>query len=132
RGERGSEGGRAGLVAASLFGKKNDGFWKTFDWTASIDAAMRVAGREFSGQVGFVETEMRIPINHMVAPAEDALACVSCHSREGRMKDVEGLYMPGIGSVPILDKLFLTMALLALSGVLLHGAIRVISSQKKG
>ena len=27
----------------------------------------------------------------------------------GRMKNVEGLYMPGIGSLPILDKLFLTM-----------------------
>lgn len=132
RGKQPIDAEQATLVAASLFGKKNDGFWKTFDWTASIDAAMKVAGREFSGQVGFVETEMRIPINHMVAPAEDALACVSCHSREGRMKDVEGLYMPGIGSVPILDKLFLTMALLALSGVLLHGAIRVISSQKKG
>ena len=75
---------------------------------------------------------MRVPVNHMVAPAEDALACESCHSRDGRMKDVEGLYMPGIGSVPILDKLFLTMALLALIGVLMHGAIRVISSRKKG
>ena len=74
---------------------------------------------------------MRIPINHMIAPAEDALACESCHSRNGRMKDVEGLYMPGIGSVPILDKLFLTMALLALMGVLLHGGIRVMSRQRK-
>ncbi|MCU7943631.1 MAG: tetrathionate reductase family octaheme c-type cytochrome [Candidatus Thiodiazotropha sp. (ex Cardiolucina cf. quadrata)] len=132
RGKQPIDAEKATLVPASLFGKKNDGFWKTFDWPASIDAAMKVAGREFSGQVGFVETEMRIPVNHMVAPAEDALACVSCHSRDGRMKDVEGLYMPGIGSLPILDKLFLTMALLALIGVLLHGAIRVISSQKKG
>ena len=93
---------------------------------------MQAAGREFSGKVGFVETEMRIPVNHMIAPAEEALACESCHSRNGRMKDVEGLYMPGIGSVPILDKLFLTVALLALMGVLLHGVIRVISNRKKG
>jgi octaheme c-type cytochrome (tetrathionate reductase family) len=132
RGKQPIDAEKATLVAASLFGKKDDGFWKTFDWPASIDAAMKVAGREFSGNVGFVETEMRIPVNHMIAPAEDALACESCHSRDGRMKDVEGLYMPGIGSVPILDKLFLTMALLALLGVLLHGAIRIISSQNKG
>ncbi|MCB1761453.1 MAG: tetrathionate reductase family octaheme c-type cytochrome [Gammaproteobacteria bacterium] len=123
---------KATLVSASLFGKKDDGFWKTFDWPASIGAAMQAAGREFSGKVGFVETEMRIPVNHMIAPAEEALACESCHSRNGRMKDVEGLYMPGIGSVPILDKLFLTVALLALMGVLLHGVIRVISNRKKG
>jgi len=132
RGKQPIDAERATLVSASLFGRKDDGFWKTFDWSASIDAAMKAAGREFSGEVGFVETEMRIPVNHMVAPAEDALACESCHSRDGRMKDVEGLYMPGIGSVPILDKLFLTMALLALIGVLMHGAIRVISSRKKG
>ena len=132
RGKQPIDAQRATLVAASLFGKKDDGFWKTFDWSTSIDAAMKAAGREFSGEVGFVETEMRIPVNHMVAPAEDALACESCHSRDGRMSGVEGLYMPGIGSVPVLDKLFLTMALLALIGVLLHGAIRFISSRKKG
>ena len=120
------------LAAVRLFGKQDDAFWKAYDWTAAVGAGMQAAGRDFSGQVGFVETEMRIPVNHMVAPAEEAVSCAECHSRNGLMKDVEGLYMPGIGSLPILDKLFLTMALLALIGVLIHGAIRIISSQKKG
>lgn len=121
----------ATLVAARLFGKKSDAFWKAYDWKASISAGMKAADRDFSGEVGFIETEMSIPINHMVAPAEDALACVACHSRNGRMKGIEGLYIPGTGSLPILDKLFLTIALLALIGVLIHGAVRIIASRKK-
>ena len=112
RGKQPIDAEKATLVSASLFGKKDDGFWKTYDWHASIDAAMKAAGRDFSGKVGFVETEMRIPVNHMVAPAEDALSCVSCHSRNGRMKDVKVFIMPGIGSAPILDTLGLDLALL--------------------
>jgi octaheme c-type cytochrome (tetrathionate reductase family) len=130
RGKQPIDAEQATLVGASLFGKKNDGFWKNFDWSESVATAMQAAGREFSGKVGFVETEMRIPVNHMVAPAEDALSCESCHSSNGLLKDVEGLYMPGIGSLPILDELFLTMALLALIGVLLHAAVRVMADRR--
>jgi len=122
----------ATLASVRLFGTEDDAFWKAFDWTAAVGAGMQAAGRDFSGQVGFVETEMRIPVNHMVAPVEEAVSCAECHSRNGLMKDVEGLYMPGIGSLPILDKLFLTMASLALIGVLIHGGVRIISRHKKG
>lgn len=71
------------LIVPHLFGK--DGFWKTFDWVTASEIGMESIGLEFSGSVGFVETEMYWPINHMVAPAENALKCNSCHGKEGRL-----------------------------------------------
>jgi hypothetical protein len=38
---------------------------------------------------------MSWPITHMVAPKEKALACVECHSKDGRLAGIEGVYMPG-------------------------------------
>ena len=117
---------KATLVAARLFGKENDAFWKAYDWTASIGAGMKAAGRDFSGEVGFIETEMGIPINHMVAPAKDALSCVSCHSRNGRMANVPGIFMPGRGSSSIVDILGILLVSGSLLGVIGHGALRAL------
>ena len=61
----------------------------------ALEAGMKAAGSEYSGQMGFVDTEMAWPITHMVAPKEDAVQCVECHSQNSRLKDVPGLYIPG-------------------------------------
>ncbi len=114
------------FAAVRLFGKKKDAFWKAYDWTASVEAGMKAAGRDFSGKVGFVETEMRIPINHMIAPAEEALTCVSCHSRNGRMASVPGLFMPGRGSSAIVDIFGLLLIGGTALGVLFHGTLRTL------
>jgi len=87
---------------------------------------MKAAGREFSGKVGFVETEMRIPINHMVAPAKDALSCVSCHSRNGRMENVPGIFMPGRGTSSIVDIFGLLLIGGSVLVVLGHGTLRAL------
>ena len=120
----------ATLVAARLFGKKNDAFWKAYDWPASIGAGMKAAGRDFSGKVGFIETEMSIPINHMVAPAKDALACVSCHSRNGRMANVPGIFMPGRGTSSIVDGLGILLVSGSLLGVFGHLALRALMRRR--
>jgi len=113
------------LVAARLYGKTPDSFWEAFDWKESIATAMKAAGRDFSGEVGFVETELRLPVNHMVAPTKGALDCVSCHSRNGLLANVPGIFMPGRGSSHIVDLLGLIMLGGAFAGVLVHGALRI-------
>lgn len=75
--------GRNVLVVPKLFGKT--GYWKTFDWTEAVRQGMASVGREFSGEVGFTETEAWWKLNHMVAPKEMALRCFDCHGANGRM-----------------------------------------------
>jgi len=70
------------LVVPKLFGKT--GFWTTWDWNAAAAQGMKPVGREFSGEVGFAETESFWKINHMVAPAADALGCKDCHVKNGQ------------------------------------------------
>ncbi len=130
RGKQPIDAEKSALVSVRLFGKKDDAFWKAYDWPASIGAGMEAAGRDFSGKVGFVETEMRIPVNHMVAPAEDALPCVSCHSRDGRMAKVPGIFMPGRGASQVIDVLGLLLIGGSLAGVLGHGALRALMKRR--
>jgi len=75
--------GRNVLAVPKLFGKT--GYWKTFDWNEAVRQGMASVDQEFSGQVGFVETEAWWKLNHMVAPKEMALRCVDCHGEGGRM-----------------------------------------------
>ena len=69
------------LIVPHLFGK--DGYWKTFDWDSASRIGMEAAGLAYSGSYDFIETEMSWPINHMVAPADQALGCTSCHGKKG-------------------------------------------------
>jgi octaheme c-type cytochrome (tetrathionate reductase family) len=72
-----------------------DGYWKTFDWATALAKGMAAAGQPFSGEFAFVETQMLWPINHMVAPKEDALGCADCHAKGGRLSGVAGFDAPG-------------------------------------
>jgi octaheme c-type cytochrome (tetrathionate reductase family) len=65
------------LITPKLFGK--DGYWNTFDWNEASALGMSASNVPYSGEFGFVETEMYWPINHMVAPAKRALKCADCH-----------------------------------------------------
>ncbi len=71
------------LIVPKLFGE--DGFWKTFDWEQSAVLGMKAAGLEYSGSLGWIETEMYWPIHHQVAPKSGALKCGNCHFKKGRM-----------------------------------------------
>ena len=75
---------------------------------------------------------MSWPITHMVAPAENALSCEDCHSKDGRMQNIEGIYIPGRDSTEWVDKIGWIIALLAFIGVLLHGAIRYFADASRG
>lgn len=83
------------LVIPHLFGKDDTAYWGNFDWGKAIQAGMDYVGLPYSGQYGFVETEMYWPTTHMVAPANQALTCLDCHTAEGGRLDFAALgYSP--------------------------------------
>jgi octaheme c-type cytochrome (tetrathionate reductase family) len=70
------------LITPKVIGE--DGYWNTFDWDQSARLGMEITGLPYSGDYGFAETSMYWRINHMVAPKEQALACLDCHGDNGR------------------------------------------------
>jgi hypothetical protein len=85
RGIQPYDAGNNTLAIPHLFGKDEAAYWKSYDWAMALTAGMASVGREFSGEVGYIETEMVWVQNHMVAPAADALQCGDCHTADGRL-----------------------------------------------
>ena len=71
------------FVATHIYG--DDGLWSTYDWDKSIKIGMKVKNMPYSGNYDFAPTEMYWRIDHMVAPADQALGCLDCHGDNGRM-----------------------------------------------
>lgn len=92
---------------------------------------MDAAGADYSGEYGFIETTMHWPLSHMVAPKEEALGCNECHSRNGRLSELTGFYMPGRDKSDLLDLIGWLAVLGTLGGVSLHGFVRVFFSRKR-
>ena len=105
--------------------------WTNFDWVKSLKAGTDYAGQEYSGEFDFIETRMHWPIAHMVAPAENALDCASCHARDGRLAALTDFYMPGRDRNIWLDYAGWGIALLTLLGTLAHAAGRIIASRRR-
>lgn len=85
------------LVIPHLFAlNANDtnAYWKGYNWTNAIYAGMAAVGKTFSGQLGWVNTEMFWIENHMVAPKEEALTCTECHAENGRIPFAQLGYEP--------------------------------------
>ncbi|MGB5736476.1 MAG: tetrathionate reductase family octaheme c-type cytochrome [Thiohalocapsa sp.] len=125
------------LVVEHLFGKDDAAYWKSFDWGKSIASGMAEAKRvgqtdvAYSGEYAFTETEMAWPLAHMVAPADEALGCGDCHSRDGRMAQLTGFYLPGRDTNPLIDLVGWVLIAATLIGVLLHGLGRYIAARKR-
>ncbi len=118
------------LVKPHTAGNTDSNYWKNLVWDKAIDTGMKAAGLPFSGKVDFVKTEMFWPITHMVAPKEKALACTECHSKNGRMAGIEGVYIPGRDANKWVDFFGWGIALLSLVGSLGHGLMRFVSRRK--
>ena len=116
------------MLAPLLSGK--EGYWETLDWKSAFEKGMAFMGIPFSGEWDFVETSAVLPTTHMVAPAEDALTCVECHSRNGRMASLAGFYMPGTGRSDRVSYPGWAIVLLTLAGVLGHGVMRVVAKRR--
>ena len=124
--------GNSTLAAVHFFGKDDDAYWTGFEWEKSVAAGMKAAGQDFSGKFDFAETETHLPLNHMVAPAEDALSCESCHDKNGRLEMVSGVYIPGRDANPFLDFGGIAMILGAFFGVCGHGVARIVMKRRNG
>ena len=126
RGHQPVDTGNKTLAIPHLLGRKRDAYWKGFEWKTALATGMEAAGLDFSGAFDFAETRTLHPINHMVAPAKDALACVDCHARNGRLANVEGVYVPGRDSYPIVEWLGAAFLAMTLFAGLVHGALRAV------
>ena len=120
------------LAVPHLFGKDEDAYWKSFDWGKAVTAGLAARGYEFSGDLGFVETEYYWPVTHMVAPKENTLGCDDCHSRNGRLAGVEGFYMPGRDRFEWIDMIGWLLVVGTFGGVRLHGLGRIFTARKGG
>lgn len=79
------------LVIPHLFGKDESAYWGNYDWDKAIAFGMDYAGLPYSGEYGFVKSEMYWPITHMVAPASEALVCKDCHTDSNGRLDFAAL-----------------------------------------
>lgn len=132
RGKQAFDKGNQTLAVVHTWGADDSAYWTNYDWDKAVAAGMKAVGAEYSGELGFVETEMAWPQTHMVAPAEDAVTCESCHSENSRLKDVPGLYIPGHSRFGLLDTLGWALVALTLLGVLGHGGVRFYMNRKEG
>jgi hypothetical protein len=92
---------------------------------------MKRVGLPYSGNYEFVNTEMYWPINHMVAPKDEALSCEECHTREeSRLAALDDFYMPGRDSNATLDLGGRLLIIAAMTGVILHALGRIVAAIK--
>ncbi|MCP3867139.1 MAG: tetrathionate reductase family octaheme c-type cytochrome [Gammaproteobacteria bacterium] len=130
RGKQPYDAGNQTLAIAHLFGDNDAAYWKSFNWNTAIKVAMDAAGADYSGEHGFIETTMHLPLTHMIATKEEALGCDTCHSRDGRLSQLDGLYMPGRDRSKLLDLIGWLVVLGTLAGVAVHGIARLVFASK--
>jgi hypothetical protein len=119
------------LLVPKLFGPPGSGaFWAEYDWDKSIAAGMEYVERPYSGQRGWIQTEMSWPLSHMVAPKEQAVTCAECHRPAGRLANLTGFYMPGRDRNRILDGLGLLILFGSVVATALHGGLRGVVAWK--
>ncbi|WP_456386210.1 tetrathionate reductase family octaheme c-type cytochrome [Profundibacter sp.] len=124
-GRQAYDSGNNKLAYSHVWGPESDtAFWTNFDWGKAIEAGMKAAGSEYSGEFGFVDTHMYWPITHMVAPATDALDCQSCHAKDGRLEELTGFYMPGRDPFSYVGMLGMLMVVGTFIGVIGHALLR--------
>ena len=61
------------------------GYWTEFDWDLALTLGQESSGLPYSGHYGFAPTTFYWTTTHVVAPKEEALRCVDCHSESGRL-----------------------------------------------
>lgn len=119
------------LVVPKLFGPKGSGsYWTTYDWGGAIEKGMEYIEQPYSGEFGWIQSEMAWPLSHMVAPEDDALKCDACHAPKGRLENLAGFYMPGRDRSSLLDWLGLIAIAATCVGVVVHGTLRIVTRRK--
>ncbi len=119
------------LINPKLIGKSGSGaYWADFNWDSSAYYGMKYLGLNYSGQHAFINTRTYWTLNHEVAPANEALTCEECHSKDGRLKNMQGFYLPGRDKNKAIEIIGIIMIIGAIIGVAVHGAMRIFSKKK--
>lgn len=118
------------LTVQHTAGEDDTALWHNYDWQKAIGKGMQTVGLPFSGKFDFVSTEMYWPITHMVAPKGDALQCQQCHSENGRLQGITGVYLPGRDRNPVVDAIGWGVVGLAFLGSLVHGLVRIVAYRR--
>ena len=122
------------LLQAKLWdAEKNKGaLWVDFNWDEALKKGMEYIDVPYSGEWEFVETEMYLPISHMVSPKEKTVSCNECHTRENsRLEGLTDFYLPGRDRNKTVDLAGTLIIVLSILGVMGHGALRVLASKKR-
>jgi octaheme c-type cytochrome (tetrathionate reductase family) len=122
------------IIQPKLFSqnKGDSAYWQDLDWNTAAAAGMKRVGLPYSGQYGFVETEMYWPLNHMVSPKEQAVGCAECHTRnDGRLASLGGFYLPGRDHNSTLDLFGAILFFGALLAVFFHAGMRIFISVRR-
>jgi len=119
------------LVYTHLWGADDAAFWGNFNMKKAIEYGMKEFHKPYSGQFGFIETYSYWPITHMVTPKKDALSCGECHAREGRLKNVNGFYLPGRDYNKWVEGFGLFIVFATFLGVLVHAAVRGFLAKRR-
>jgi len=121
------------MVVPKIFGPKGSGaYWGDYDWKTAIAKGMEYNNLPFSGEYDFVETEYVFQTTHMVAPKDKSLTCTECHSKNGRLANLAGFYLPGRDGNRALNIIGWAAVIASILGVLGHGAGRLVSRKRRG
>ncbi len=120
------------LISLKLWAKEQGegAYWQDFDWDTAAILGMQYNERPYSGEWGFVASEAYWPVNHMVSPKEETLSCAECHSKEGRLANLNDFYLPGRDRNKLVDIGGISLIIAILIGIVLHASARIISSIK--
>ncbi len=111
--------------------KGKGALWVDYNWPAALKAGMEYLNLPFSGEFGFVNTEMSLPVSHMVSTADEALTCKDCHTRRNsRLAGLTDFYMPGRDKESALDTFGKILILVSLLGVFVHALSRLLIAWK--
>ena len=121
------------LVYMSLWGDSDSALWGNYDFGKSIAEGMEKNGKPYSGEWDYIETYSYWPVNHMVAPKEDAMKCLECHAKDGRLSHLDdgSIYIPGTQKNELLNIIGLLAILGTLAGVFGHGALRIVATRMR-
>ena len=122
------------LIKIKLWDKERGkgALWIDLDWPNSIAKGMEYAGLPYSGKYDFIETEMYLPVNHMVSPKEDVVTCKECHTRtDSRLAGLNDFYMPGRDRNAGIDFFGTALILMSFLGIIGHAGIRIAASRKR-
>ncbi|MDZ7775891.1 MAG: hypothetical protein U5L09_10020 [Bacteroidales bacterium] len=122
------------LIQAKLWDKEEGqgALWVDFDWGRSLQAGMDYLDLPYSGEYDFIETEMTLPLSHMVSPADQSVSCTECHTRDdSRLAGLHDFYMPGRDYNAAIDTAGVWLIILSILGVAAHSAIRIVSWKKR-